>query len=242
MDLLEKVHASLIRPKFDFLANMEPITVAQILSDEHPQTIAIVLAHLEPRAAARILVMLEPEKQVDIARRIATTDQTTPEAIDLVEAGIQKRMTTEVQESAKVGGKKPLAQVLNSVDRTTEKEILGKLGAQDPQLAEDVRRFMFTFEDILLLTDRDMQTLMKTVDQKVLALALRDKHIPQELKDKFFKNMSSRAAEMLREEMSLGGQVRQKNVEDAQGTIVNEVKRLEDAEEIIINRGGEDAF
>ena len=240
MDLLEKVSAAQIRPPFDFILRADPMQVAQLLESEHPQTIAIVLAHLEPRAAARILTLLEASLQVEVARRIAQTDQTTPEAVAVVEEGISRRMVNVVQESTKVGGRKPLAQVLNQVDRTTERQILGSLQEIDAELAEEVRKFMFVFEDIGLLDDRSMQRLVREINQKDLALALRN--VDEDLKAKFFTNMSSRAAEMLRDEMSVGGQVRVKNIEEAQGRIVEIVKRLEDSDEIYINRGGEGEF
>jgi flagellar motor switch protein FliG len=240
MVLLEKVNASLIRPPFDFLLRADPMQVAQLLESEHPQTIAIVLAHLEPRAAAKILTLLEATLQVEVARRIAVTDQTTPEAVALVEDGLSRRMSSVVQESTKVGGSKPLAQVLNQVDRTTERQILGNLQELDAELADEVRRFMFVFEDIGLLDERSMQRLLRDVDTKDLALALRN--VDEDLKAKFFRNMSSRAADMLRDEMSVGGQVRIKNVEEAQGRIVEVVKKLEDSDEIVINRGGEGEF
>jgi flagellar motor switch protein FliG len=240
MDLLEKVSAAQIRPPFDFILRADPMQVAQLLESEHPQTIAIVLAHLEPRAAAKILTLLEASLQVEVARRIAETDQTTPEAVAVVEEGISRRMVNVVQESTKVGGRKPLAQVLNQVDRTTERQILGSLQQIDAELADEVRKFMFVFEDIALLDERSMQRLVREIDQKDLALALRN--VDEDLKQRFFRNMSSRAAEMLRDEMSVGGQVRIKNVEEAQGRIVEIVKRLEDSDEIVIIRGGESEF
>lgn len=240
MDLLEKVTASQIRPPFDFILRADPMQVAQLLESEHPQTIAIVLAHLEPRAAAKILTLLEPGLQVEVARRIAETDQTTPEAVAVVEEGISRRMVNVVQESTRVGGRKPLAQVLNQVDRTTERQILGSLQEIDAELADEVRKFMFVFEDIALLDERSMQRLVREIDQKDLALALRN--VDEGLKDKFFRNMSSRAADMLRDEMSVAGQVRIKNIEEAQGRIVEIVKRLEDSDEIVIVRGGESEF
>jgi flagellar motor switch protein FliG len=241
MTLLDKVHATMVTPPFDFLAKVDPLQVAQQLSSEHPQTIAIVLAHLEPRAAANILKLIDPSSlQVEVALRIALTEQTTPDAIAMVEEGIKRRMTTVVQTSTQVGGKKPLAQVLNQVDRSTEKAILHELHEMDPETADEVRKFMFVFEDISLLDDRSMQRLMKDVDSKDLALAL--KNVGEELRQQFFRNMSQRAADTLREEMALGGQVRMKNVEEAQGRVVEIVKRLEDSDEIIINRGGDDGL
>ena len=241
MNLLDRVHATMVKPPFDFLAKVDPLQVAQQISSEHPQTIAIVLAHLEPRAAANILKLLDPPAlQVEVAYRIALTEQTTPEAITMVEDGIRRRMTTVVQSSTQVGGKKPLAQVLNQVDRSTEKAILAELHERDAETADEVRKFMFVFEDISLLDDRSMQRLMKDVDNKDLALAL--KNVPEELKAQFLRNMSQRAAETLGEEMSLSGQVKMKNVEEAQGRIVEIVKRLEDSDEIFINRGGDDGL
>jgi len=241
MTLLDKVHATMVRPPFDFLAKVEPLQGAQLLNAEHPQTIAIVLAHLEPRTAARILTFLEPATlQVEVAHRIAVMEQTAPEAIAMVEEGIRRRMTTVVQSSTQVGGKKPVAQVLNQVDRSTEKAILQSLFELDHDTAEEIRRFMFVFEDIALLSDRDMQRVMKEVDPRDLALAL--KAAPEDLKEQFFRNMSQRAAETLREEMAVAGQVRIKNVEEAQGRIVEKVKTLEDNDEIIINRGGDDGL
>jgi flagellar motor switch protein FliG len=240
MDLLERVTAAQITPPFDFVLRAEPSQVAQMLESEHPQTIAIVLAHLEARAAAKILVLLDPALQVEVARRIAVTDQTTPDAVRMVEDGIRRRLANSVQESTKVGGEKPLAQMLNQVDRSTERQILGSLNDIDAELADKVRRLMFVFEDIALLDDRSMQRLIREIDTKDLALALRN--VDETLRERFFANMSSRAAEMLRDEMSVAGQVRIKNIEEAQGRIVDIVKRLEDADEIYINRGGEGEF
>jgi flagellar motor switch protein FliG len=240
MDLLEKVSVAQITPPFDFVLRVEPAQVAQVLEKEHPQTIAIVLAHLEARAAAQILILLEPDLQVDVARRIAIMDQTTPDAIRLVEDGVRKRLANVAGDTTQVGGEKPLAQILNMVDRSTERTVLGRLNELDNELTDRVRRLMFVFEDIALLDDRSMQRLIREIDVKDVALALRKADEP--LRTKFFGNMSSRAAEMLRDEMTIGGQVRLKNIEEAQGRIVDIVKRLESDDEIYINRGGEGEF
>jgi flagellar motor switch protein FliG len=236
--LLDRIHQTLVVPPFEFLRHADPIQVAQLLSGEHPQTIAIILAHLEPRIAAKILVQFDPATQVDVARRIATTEQTTPDAIEVVEEGIKRRMSTVVSEATVVGGTRPLAHVLNQVDRSTERQILGSLTEVDPGIADEVRRFMFVFEDIGLLDDRSMQRVVRELDAKDMALALRT--VSEDLREKFFANMSARASEMLKDEISIGGQVKQKNVEAAQGRIVEVVKRLEDEDEIVINRGGSD--
>jgi flagellar motor switch protein FliG len=241
MDLLEKVTAAQFTPPFDFLRRIDPAQASQILEGEHPQTIAIVLAHLEPRAAARILPLLDPTLQVDVARRIAMTEQADSDAVKLVEEAISRRIGNAAPDSTKVGGTKPLATVLNQMTTINNKLILAGLRELDAELEEDVRKSMFVFEDIKLINDRDMQKVLGVIDTKDLAVALALKTTDPNVRDKFFKNMSSRAAEMLQDEMSLvGDRVRVKNVEEAQSRIVEKVKKLEDDEEIIIDRGADD--
>jgi flagellar motor switch protein FliG len=235
-ELLTRVNLSQKIIPFEFLKGADPFQVAELLSPEHPQAIALVLAHLEPRMAAAVLVCLEASLQVDVARRIALTDQTTPEALSIVEDDLLRRISSVMTETTVVGGAKPLAHVLNQVDRSTEKQILAALAEHDAELADEVRRFMFVFEDVVNLDDRSIQRVVRELDQKDMGLALRSASEP--VRDAFFRNMSQRAAEMLREEMSLSTQVRLKNVEEAQGRIVEIIKRLEDQDEIIINRGG----
>lgn len=237
-EMLDRVHQAQQVIPFEFLRGADPVQVKELLAGEHPQTVALVLAHLDPRTAARILVELEPTLQVEVARRIALTDQTTPDALAIVEEGLRRRISTVVTETTSVGGTRPLAHVLNQVGRSTERQILGALSEQDAELADEVRRYMFVFEDVALLDDRAMQRVIRELDAKDMALALRT--APDPLRDKFFSNMSQRAAEMLKEEMGLAGQVRMKNVEEAQGRIVEVIKRLEDQDEIVISRGGAD--
>ena len=240
-NLLERVSVAHQVNPFDFLQGADPVALRDLLAEEHPQTIAIVLAHLDPRTAGRVLSEFDPELQVEIARRIALTEQTTPEVLTVVERGLRSRMTSTVVEAMQVGGIKPLAHVLNQVDRTTERQILGALAERDAGLAEEVRRFMFVFEDIIQLDDRSMQRLISDLDQKDIALALRTAN--EQVRDRFFTNMSHRAAEMLREEMTLSAGVRLKNVEEAQTRIVEVIKRLEDQDQIIISReGGDDVL
>jgi flagellar motor switch protein FliG len=240
-ELLDRVHQAQQIIPFDFMRDIDPVQAAGILSDEHPQTIAIVLAHLDPRWAAKILNQLEAPMQVEVAKRIALTEQITPEAVEIVEEGLRRKLSSVVTEVTSVGGTKPLAQVLNQVGRTNERQILTALSEQDSQLADEVRRYMFVFDDIVLLDDRAMQRVIRELDAKDMALALRPATEPLRLK--FFQNMSQRAADMLREEMSLSGQVRMKAVEEAQQRIIDLIKKLEDSDEISINRGGaEDAF
>ena len=239
-EVIGRVQRSQAAAHFDFLKAADPIQVREILASEHPQTIALVLAHLDPRQAARILVELEPDLQVEVARRVALTDQTTPDTLAIVEDAIRRRISAVVSDVTQVGGARPLAHVLNQVGRSTERQILGSLAERDAELADEVRRFMFVFEDIALIDDRAMQRIIRELDTKDIAFALRT--AAEEVKQRFFGNMSQRAAEMLREEMSLTTGVRIKNVEEAQGRIVEIVKRLEDSDEIIINRGGEDGL
>ena len=238
-ELLSQILERQVVLPFEFLRGVDPAQAREFLAGEHPQTIALVLAHLDPRTAARILVELDPPLQVEVARRIALTEQTSPEAVAVVEEELRRRMASLVTGTSKqAGGARPLAHVLNQVDRSTERQILGALAEQDPALADEVRRFMFVFEDIVLIDDRSMQRIIRELDTKDIALALRT--TSEEVRQKFFSNMSQRAAEMLREEMALTGQVRLKAVEEAQGRIVEVIKRLEEQDEIVINRGGAD--
>lgn len=234
-DLLEKVREAQQTLPFEFLRAADPVQLAEFLATEHPQTIALVLAHLDARRAARILVELDQSLQVEVAQRIAQMEQTTPEVIALVEEGLRRRLSSLVTETTAVGGVKPLAHVLNQVDRSTERQILGGLAENDPELADAVRRLMFVFEDVVKLDDRAMQKVVRNVDTKDLALGLRN--ASDGVRQKFMSNMSQRAAEMLTEEMSLTTQVRLKNVEEAQQRIVEVIKRLEEEDEIVIDRG-----
>jgi flagellar motor switch protein FliG len=240
-ELLDRVHQAQMIIPFDFMRDLDPLQASALLNGEHPQTIAIVLAHIDPRAAAGILTQFEASIQVEVAKRIALTEQITPEAVEIVEDGLRRKLSEVVTEVTSVGGTRPLANVLNQVGRTNERLILSALSEQDSQLADEVRRYMFVFDDMVLLDDRAMQRVIRELDAKDMALALRPATEPLRLK--FFQNMSQRAAEMLREEMSIAGQVRMKAVEEAQQRIIDTVKKLEDSDEIAINRGGtEDAF
>jgi flagellar motor switch protein FliG len=240
-ELLDRVHHAQQVIPFDFMRDIEPMQASGLLSDEHPQTIAIVLAHLDPRAAAKILVLFDAHVQVEVAKRIALTEQITPEAVEIVEEGLRRKLSSVVTEVTSVGGTRPLAHVLNQVGRTNERQILTGLGEENAELADEVRRFMFVFDDIILLDDRAMQRVIRELDAKDMALALRP--ATEQLRLKFFENMSWRAAAMLREEMSMAGQVRMKAVEEAQQRVIDLIKKLEDSDEISINRGGnEDAL
>jgi flagellar motor switch protein FliG len=223
---------------FEFLRKSDPRQMAMFLQNEHPQTIALILSHLSPVQAAAVISHLNEDLQAEVARRIATIDRTPTEIVKRVEEIIRRRMSSLlVQDSRTVGGVPHLVAILSKVDRSTEKHILERLTEVDPMLAEEVRKLMFTFDDLILLDDRSLQRVLREVDMRDLALAL--KAARDELKEKIFRNMSQRAAELLREEISYLGPVRIRAVEEAQQRIVSVVRRLEEAEEIVISRGEE---
>jgi len=223
---------------FDFLKHTDAKQLLSFIQNEHPQTIALIMSYLEPESAAPVLAGLPPEIQVDVAQRIANMDRTSPEVIREVERVLEQKvsavMTTEI---AQAGGVKNLVEVLNRVDRGTEKAIMENLEDSDPELADEIKRLMFVFEDIKILDDRAIQTVLGQADKKDLALAL--KSVSDDVKEKILRNMSKRAAASLQEDMDFMGPVRLKDVEDAQQRIVNIIRRLEDSGEIIVERGGE---
>ena len=224
---------------FSFLQKAESENLLTFIQDEHPQTIALILAHLPAQKASEILVGLPSQKQIEVVKRIANMEQTNPEVIKEVERGLEHRLSDIVSQTfEKAGGVDTVAEILNLADRSTEKGIMEGLEAEDPDLVEQIRRLMFVFEDILLVNDKGIQSVLKEVDNDELSLAL--KTASQELKDKIFKNMSERAAQLIQEDMQYMGPVRVSDVEQAQQKIVDIVRRLEDAGEIIIaGRGGE---
>jgi flagellar motor switch protein FliG len=226
---------------FDFLKHTDSKQLLNFIQSEHPQTIALIMCFLDPEDAAPVLSGLPPEVQVDVARRVANMDRTSPEVIREVERVIEQKvsavMTTEITQS---GGVKNLVEVLNRVDRGTEKAIMENLEDTDPELADEVKRLMFVFEDVKMLDDRAIQTVLGQADKKDLALAL--KSVGEEVKEKIMRNMSKRAASSMQEDMDFMGPVRLKDVEDAQQRIVNIIRRLEDSGEIIIERSGSAQF
>jgi flagellar motor switch protein FliG len=224
---------------FSFLQKAESENLLTFIQDEHPQTIALILAHLPPQKASEILVGLPSQKQIEVVKRVANMEQTNPEVIKEVETGLEHRLSDIVSQTfEKAGGVDTVAEILNLADRSTEKGIMEGLEAEDPDLVEQIRRLMFVFEDILLVNDKGIQSVLKEVDNEELALAL--KTASEDLKQKIFKNMSERAAQLIQEDMQYMGPVRVSDVEAAQQKIVDVVRRLEDAGEIIIaGRGGE---
>ncbi|MDI6870347.1 MAG: flagellar motor switch protein FliG [Bacillota bacterium] len=238
-DIIARLTASLqIRP-FDFARRTDPAQLLNFIQNEHPQTIALIMAYLTPDQAGTILSALPPAKQVDVTRRLATMDRTPPEVLSEVESLLERKISSLMaSEFTSAGGIEATVEVLNRADRATEKTILEALTEQDPELAEEIKRRMFVFEDLTLLDDRSIQQVLREVESKDLALAL--KTCSEEVANRIFKNMSKRAAEMLREDIKFMGPVRLRDVEDAQQRIVNVVRKLEEAGEIVVARGGGD--
>lgn len=234
--ILHRLTASLqVRP-FDFARKTDPSQLLGFIQNEHPQTIALILAYLQADQASLILSALSPELQVDVARRLAKLDQTTPEVVEEVEGTLEKKLSAFVtQDVTPAGGIEVAVDVLNRVDRATEKLIMETLEEDDPELAEEIRKRMFVFEDIIMLSDRDLRTVIQEADGRDWQYAL--KVVSDEVAAKIFKCMSKRQAQIIQEDMEFLGPIRLKDVEDAQQRIVSVIRRLEEAGEIIIARG-----
>lgn len=239
LEIINRLTSSLqVRP-FDFIRKADPVQLMNFLQNENSQTIALIMTYLNPEQSASLLSSLPPEKQVDIARRVATMDRTSPDVILEVEKVLERQLASVVNEDyTNVGGIQAVVNILNNVDRGTEKNIIEALEIDNPDLAEEIRRRMFVFEDILTLDNRSVQRTLREVDNQDLTMAL--KGASEEVKKKIFSNMSKRQAEMVNEDMQYMGPVRLRDVEEAQQKIVNIIRKLEDAGEIIISRGGGD--
>ena len=237
--VIAKLTASLqVRP-FEFVRKTDPSQLLNFIQDEHPQTIAMILSYLSATQASMVLGALPPEKQADVARRIAQMDRTSPDVIKEVERVLERKLASLVnQDYTIVGGIDSIVNILNNVDRSTEKHIMESLEIEDPELADEIRKKMFVFEDILLLDDRAIQRVLRDVDNADLELAL--KSSTEEVQNVIFKNLSSRLASMIKEDMEYMGPVRLKDVEEAQQKIVAIIRRLEESAEIVISRGGGD--
>ena len=234
--IINRLTTSLQARPFDFLKKTDPSQLLNFIQNEHPQTIALIMAYLDPDQAATILASLSQERQAEVARRIAMMDRTSPEVLREVERVLERKLSSLVtQDFTTAGGIKAIVEVLNRVDRTTEKTIIETLEVDNPELTEEIKRLMFVFEDIVMLDDRSLQMVLREVDTKDLSLAL--KATPKEVAAKVFKNMSTRAADMLREEIEYMGPVKIRDVEEAQQKIVNVIRNLEDKGEIVVARG-----
>ncbi|GLO65993.1 MULTISPECIES: flagellar motor switch protein FliG [Oceanobacillus] len=238
-NIINRLTSSLqVRP-FDFARKADPQQVLNFIQGEHPQTIALILSYLDPEQGGQILSSLPQELQADVARRIATMDSTSPEIINQIEQVLEKNISSSVTEDyTQTGGIQAVVEVLNGVDRSTERTILDALEIQDPDLAEEIKKRMFVFEDIVILDNRAIQRVVREVDNEDLRLAL--KVASEEVKDIVFQNMSERMVQTFKEEMEFMGPVRLRDVEEAQTRIVGLIRRLEDIGEIVIARGGGD--
>ncbi len=238
-DVIAKLTASLQVKPFEFIRKTEPSQVLNFIQDEHPQTIAMILSYLSAGQASMIIGALPPEKQADVARRIAMMDRTSPEVIKEVERVLERKLSSLINQDYTIaGGVDSVVAILNTVDRGTEKRIMESLEIEEPELAEEIRKKMFVFEDILLLDDRAIQRVLRDVDNNDLGVALKGAN--EEVQAAIFKNLSSRLASMIKEDMDYMGPVRMKDVEEAQQKIVGVIRKLEDSAEIVISRGGGD--
>lgn len=237
--LLARITASLQVKPFDFMRHTDAGQILGFIQNEHPQTIALILSYLEPQQAAMILSGLNPLMQADVTKRIANMDRITPEVLREVERVLERKLSTVMgQDFSVAGGIDAVVAIVNSTDRATERNIMEYLEENDPELAEEIKKRLFVFEDSMRLDDRALQRVLREVDLKELSLAL--KGATEDLKTKYFKNMSKRAAEMLQEDMDFMGPVRVKDVEEAQQKVVNVIRSLEEKGEIVVSTGGGD--
>ncbi len=241
-EVMQRLTASLVEMPFEFLRQVDAKLILSYLQDEHPQTITLVMAHMDAEQAAIVLSGLPGDVQAEVAHRLAIMDRTSPEIVKQVESHLERRLSTLVQTNdfAQVGGLEPLVNIINQSDRTTERMILEGLEKRDVELAEQVRAHMFMFEDIVGLDDRAVQIVLRKVDSKDLAGAL--KGVREDVREKITRNMSERAALALADEISILGPVRLKQVEEAQAVVIRQIRTLEEAGEIIISRGNSDEY
>ncbi|MCR5509721.1 MAG: flagellar motor switch protein FliG [Lachnospiraceae bacterium] len=238
-DVIGKLTASLQVKPFEFIRKTDASQLLNFIQDEHPQTIALILSYLSPAQAALIISSLHPDRQADVAKRIAVMDRTSPEVIKEVEKVLESKLSSLVnQDYTIIGGVDSVVEILNTVDRGTEKHIMETLEIEEPELADEIRRKMFVFEDILLLDNRAIQRVLRDVENNDLGIALKGAN--QEVQNAIFDNLSKRLASMIKEDMEFMGPVRMKDVEEAQQKIVNVIRKLEDSGEIVISRGGGD--
>ena len=238
-DVIGKLTSSLQVKPFEFVRKTDASQLLSCIQDEHPQTIALILSYLAPNQASMIISALPPDRQADVAKRIAIMDRTSPDVIKEVERVLESKLASLVnQDYTIIGGVDSVVEILNAVDRGTEKHIMETLEIEEPELADEIRKKMFVFEDILLLDDRSIQRVLREVDNNDLAIALKGSN--EDVQNAIFNNLSKRLAVMIKEDMDFMGPVRMKDVEEAQQKIVNIIRKLEDSSEIVISRGGGD--
>ncbi len=236
---LDNIRQSIEAVPFSFLRQVDSQNILTYIIDEHPQTIALILSHLPSQDSAEILAGLPPDRQLSVVQRVASMGQTSPEIIDVVQQGLEKRMSNLMSQNFEnAGGVGAVASMLNVSDRATERTLLENLAQEDPELVEEIRRLMFVFEDITKFDDKDIQTVLKNVENTQWGMAL--KGASTELKEKIFGNMSQRAGDMLREDMDYLGAVKISMVESKQQEIVDIIRNLEDAGELDLSSGDED--
>ena len=239
VDVISRLTASLQVKPFEFVRKTDATQLLNFIQDEHPQTIALVLSYLSAPQAAQIIGALPPDRQADVAKRVALMDRTSPDVIKEVEKVLESKLSSLVnQDYTIIGGVDAVVEILNTVDRGTEKHIMETLEIDEPELADEIRKKMFVFEDILLLDNKAIQTVLRDVDNSELAIALKGAN--EQVQTVIFENLSKRLAAMIKEDMEFMGPVRMKDVEEAQQKIVNIIRKLEDSAEIVISRGGGD--
>jgi len=241
IEIINRLRGTSESSPFSILKSIGPQQLFELIQSEHPQTIALVLSYLNPEQAATVLSSFPEEKRLQIINRIVSIEQISPEVAKQVEEVLKKNLFSArfKEERFQIGGVKTAAEILNHVNRSIEKEILGSLEKQNPSLTEEIKKLMFVFDDMTLVEDRSLQRALREIDTKDLALAL--KGADNEIKEKFFRNMSSRAVETIKEDIEFMGPVRLRDVEAAQQKIVNVIRRLEEKGEVIIaGRGGKE--
>lgn len=241
-ELIGNLQQTIEAMPFGFIKKVDAQTLLQFIGDEHAQTIALLLSHVPPAYAAEVMAGLDVDKQLDVIRRVASMGRTSPDAVAELEKGLEMRLSSMVnQQQSNIGGVESVAEILNVVERSVERTIMDSLGKEDPELSDNIRRLMFVFEDIAKLGNRDIQTLLKNVETAQWAMAL--KGSSEALREKIMRNMSTRAAENLREEMDYLGSVRMSEVESIQQKVVDIVRHLEDTGEIARPSGdGEEEY
>ncbi len=238
-ELLRKMSRFLKNRTFDFLSKVDTKNLFNILQNERAQTIAIVLSHMESDKAADLLAELPDKKRIQVVRNIAKMDGASPEAIKIVEAQIRNRLDNILtSDNVRIGGIDYVADVMNHMDRSNEKFIFDEIGKRDAELAEDIRKRMFVFEDILGMDNRSIQRFIRDCDTRDLVYALKGAN--EEIRTCFFSNMSQRMAESVRSDLEITNNVRLRDVEEAQSRIVGIIRRLDEAGEIVIGKGGKD--
>jgi flagellar motor switch protein FliG len=242
LDILTRLQSSLQEIPFEFLKKADPAQIVSFIQDEHPQTISLILAHLDPQVSSVILASLPQDIQSEVVMRVATMDRTPPDIVREVERVLERKMASVFSQGFTfAGGVTEVADILNLIERGTQKVIMEELDERDPELAEEISRLMFTFDDLIFVDDGGIQKALREIDQKDLALAL--KSTQEEVREKILKNLSQRARQLIEEEMEFMGPVRLRSVEEAQQRIVSVVKRLEESGEAILEgrgAGGED--